>query len=99
MSFPAKGILIINGWAGRREIPVLIVGETPKRYRIQAIQPIKLVGRYIESGETNLVPQNAIDFECEVCGAFIGCFPSLCPSCEDDCIGDITCSKQHGGAR
>lgn len=54
-------ILCIDGWAGRTETPVLIIGETPKRYRIRAIERTKLAGaRWLYRGETALVPKSAI---------------------------------------
>ena len=34
-------ILCLDGWAGRLEYPVEIIGETPKRYRIRALVDIK----------------------------------------------------------
>ena len=57
-----NGLLCLNGWAGRTETPVEIVGETPKRYRIRASQRTKLAGRnrWLESGETVLVPKSAV---------------------------------------
>lgn len=59
------GYLGLDGWAGRREHKVEVIGETPKRYRIRAIERTKLAGRcrWLYAGETALVPKYAIRFE------------------------------------
>lgn len=60
-----KALLLTDDWAGRHETPVLVVGETPKRYRIRAADHfgVKLGGRqrWLRSG-TTLVPKTAIRF-------------------------------------
>lgn len=60
--YPYSAELGLNGWAGLTWTPCLVVGETPKRYRIKAIQRMKLSGRdrWIEAGETALVPKTAL---------------------------------------
>lgn len=56
-------VLCMDGWAGRSEQPVVVVGETPKRYRIRATERTRLPGnRWIEAGETTLVPRYAVKF-------------------------------------
>ena len=57
-----RSALCLNGWEGRTETPVFIIGETAKRYRIRAIQRTKLAGRnrWLDSGETALVPKSAV---------------------------------------
>jgi hypothetical protein len=41
------GKLVLDGWAGRERIPVEIVGETPKRYRVRLLAAaLVLVPRY-----------------------------------------------------
>ena len=57
-----NAVLCLNGWEGRTETPVEIVGETPKRYRIRANKRIKLAGRnrWLEIGQTALVPKYAV---------------------------------------
>lgn len=59
-----EGYIQIDGWGGRTESRVLVIGETPKRYRIQAIARTKLAGRdrYLNAGETALVPKRAVSF-------------------------------------
>ena len=54
--------LCFDGWAGARRTPIIIVGETPKRYRIRVEARTKLAGRnrWIEPGETKLVPKSAV---------------------------------------
>jgi hypothetical protein len=56
--------LLMDGWEGRTEQAVLVVGETPKRYRIKAVARTKLAGRcrWISAGETALVPKYAVRF-------------------------------------
>lgn len=56
--------LLMDGWEGRTEQPILVVGETPQRYRIKAVARTKLAGRcrWIYTGETALVPKHAVRF-------------------------------------
>ncbi|MDQ6900234.1 MAG: hypothetical protein M3072_12125 [Candidatus Dormibacteraeota bacterium] len=51
-----------NGWAGRSSQEVLVVEETAKRYRIQAITRTRLAGRrrWLDPGQTALVPKHAV---------------------------------------
>ncbi len=62
MTFPFNALLCLNGWHGRSEEPVIVIGETPKRYRIQAIKRTACAGRcrWLEAGETCLVPKRAV---------------------------------------
>ncbi len=58
-----EGFLILSGWAGRWKQAVRIVGETPKKYRIEPVdKPVRLAGkqRYLHLGETILVPKHAV---------------------------------------
>ena len=61
---PRVAHLMLDGWAGVSRQPVEVIGETPTRYRIQARQRTKLAGRsrWIEAGETALVPKHAVRF-------------------------------------
>jgi len=54
------GMLLMNG--GRMETRVRVIGETLTRFRIQAIERTRLAGRsrYLEPGDTLLVPKYAI---------------------------------------
>jgi len=56
------GTLHIDGWAGRIDQRVDVVGETRTRYRIRAIERTKLAGRgrWLHRGETALVPKAAV---------------------------------------
>ena len=56
------GELCLQSWAGFRKTRVEIVGETPKRYRIRALKPTQLAGRYrsILPGQMALVPKRAV---------------------------------------
>ena len=57
-----RGILKLDGWAGTTLQPIIVVAETPKRYRIRAEQETRLAGRcrYLRPGETVLVPKDAV---------------------------------------
>ena len=48
--------------SGYHETPVLVVGETPKQCRIEAIERMRLAGRMrlLNPGERALVPRYAI---------------------------------------
>ena len=63
------GFLCFNDWAGYREEPVRVVGETPTRYRIEADKTILLAGRdrYLMPGRTVLVPKKAVIFKDKPC--------------------------------
>lgn len=59
-------LLLLDGWAGRREFEVSVVGETSRRLRIRNDQlfPVPLAGRnpWLPPGATALVPHHAIRF-------------------------------------
>ena len=61
---PAK--LHLDGWCGRTKQDVIVVGETPKRYRIRPAgdRSVRLAGRSrsLRPGDTALVPKRAITF-------------------------------------
>jgi len=61
-SIPA--LLHLTGYAGNTISYVRVVGETPKRYRIESDTAIRLAGRnrWLEPGTTALVPKHAISF-------------------------------------
>jgi hypothetical protein len=50
--------LCFNDWAGFYTLPVFVVGETPKRYRIEALQDMRMAGRnrYLRAGQCALAP-------------------------------------------
>ena len=60
--FPRMGYLILQGWEGRTETRCEVLEETPKRYRIKALIGMRLggPGRWLDKGETALVPKRAI---------------------------------------
>jgi hypothetical protein len=54
-------VLCLNGWAGREEYPVEIVGETPTRYRVRLLMDVRLPGnRPARYGDIVLAPKYAI---------------------------------------
>lgn len=61
-NFPRQGYLNLDGWSGISSTLVEVVGATPKRLRIRAIEKTRLAGRWrwLEPGETALVPLRAI---------------------------------------
>lgn len=62
----ARAWLCLDGWAGRSETEVQVVGETPTRWRITPLgkEALRLGGRrrYVEVGMTVLVPKRAVRF-------------------------------------
>lgn len=54
--------LRMDGWAGRHDYAVMVVGETPKKYRIKAVMDTKLPRRMLRAGDEALVPKHAIKF-------------------------------------
>lgn len=60
---PAK--LWLNSWAGLHSEPVIVIAETAKRYRIRVEQRTKIAGRdrWLNVGETALVPKHSVRFE------------------------------------
>lgn len=62
--YPRRGLLSRQGWHGTSGTVVLVVGETPTRYRIRALEETRLAGnrRTLAAGEEALVPKRAITF-------------------------------------
>lgn len=58
-------LLCLQGWDGYSETPVVVVGATPTKFRIRALDRTKLGGRsrWLYRGETALVPKHAIKFD------------------------------------
>lgn len=69
-------VLTLQTWAGVLKQPVIVVGETPQRYRITpaGTTPVRLAGRlrHLPPGETALVPKNAVSVTGSACGEAIG---------------------------
>lgn len=59
-----EAYLLTDSYAGRSEQPVMIVGETPKRYRIKAVVRTRMPGRcrWLYIGDMALVPKTAVRF-------------------------------------
>jgi hypothetical protein len=57
-------VVCVNSWAGRLEHPCRVVGETPKRWRIEVDKPTLLPPRNSElrPGQQRLVPKTAVRF-------------------------------------
>ena len=60
-TFPAKGRVRFQSWAGIRSVPVTVLGETPKRYRVRYEEAMG--GNYSgAAGAIRLVPKYAVAF-------------------------------------
>jgi hypothetical protein len=56
-----SAVLLLNGWSGRSEHPIELVGETPKRYRVRLLCDVRLPSRRQgRAGDVILVPKHAI---------------------------------------
>lgn len=57
-------VVCTDSYAGRQEHPCRVVGETPKRYRIEVDQPTALPPQFslLMPGTPKLVPKRAIRF-------------------------------------
>lgn len=55
--------IFLQGWGGATKQKVELVGETPKKYRIRALELTKLAGRarWIAPGQEALVPKTAVE--------------------------------------
>lgn len=55
----------MNGWAGYSETPCIVVGSTPKRYRVKLTRRCRLPGRgrWGHAGEVVLMPKAAVRLE------------------------------------
>ena len=52
-----------NGYFGRLSKQAVVVGETPKRYRVRWLDEVK--SRKIRPGDITLVPKHAVEFLAE----------------------------------
>lgn len=58
-----QAYVAVDSWSGRHDYAVIVVGETPKRYRIQAVMEMRLPNRkHLKVGDTALVPKRAVRF-------------------------------------
>lgn len=63
-------LVLAHPWAGAQSRTLVeIVGETPRRFRIRAIERTRLAGRlrYIDAGQEALVPKHAVRDRCQRC--------------------------------
>lgn len=61
-SDPRAALVLVDGWAGRREIPCMVVGETAARYRVKFEKEVCLPGRVLAPRQIALVPKFAVRF-------------------------------------
>ncbi len=54
--------LRLDAWNGITSQEVLVVGETPRSYRVQGLTEARLAGRHrwLKSGQTALVPKHPV---------------------------------------
>ncbi len=73
----AHGWLVLQGWDGVSRTRVDVVGTTPTRYRIRAVERTRLGGRsrWLDPGAVALVPKGAIRDNCERCAGTKGGVP------------------------
>lgn len=70
---PRPAILHTDGWGGRQQQACVVIGETPKRYRVRAVLGSELrlpfrgsgIRKILPSGSA-LVPKSAVTFEAEL---------------------------------
>ena len=75
-SYPRLATITLGGWHGLSEHEVLVVGQTPTRYRIRALTRTRLAGRYRYLAPTHeaLITRKAVTFLdkpwliCGLCG-------------------------------
>ena len=61
-TFPRKAWLCFNDWAGFHKTAIVLIGETPQKFRITSTVPIKLAGRnrFLSPYRSTLVPKGAV---------------------------------------
>jgi hypothetical protein len=71
---PVDGLLVISGWHGATAYRVSVIGMTPHRFRIRALEPLRLPrrGRTLAIGDVALVPKTAVRVTGPVSKAVIG---------------------------
>jgi hypothetical protein len=54
----------LHGWHGITWSPCVVIGETPKRYRVRLMQACRLAGRmnFGAAGDIVLLPKSAVRF-------------------------------------
>jgi len=62
MKTATRGWLQLDGWQGRTQQEVEVVGETATKVRVRALTCTRLAGRRrsLEPGQTALVPRHAV---------------------------------------
>ncbi len=66
MKTPETSTVRIQSWAGVRTVPVEIIGETPKCYRVRVLaEASRWPGRnrFVEKGDVRLVPKHYVQKE------------------------------------
>lgn len=60
-SIEEPGVLLVDGWAGRREIPVRILpGKGRKWIRVRLLAPARLRNRACREGDVVTVPAGSV---------------------------------------
>jgi hypothetical protein len=90
------GWLCLQGWHGFSRQRVEIVGETPKKWRIRAIERTRLAGpRWLEPHAVTTVPKHAVRDNCEGCRGIKGGVPGN----ENVIDGRVLCDYCHAASQ
>jgi len=58
-----EAVIVTDSYAGIVRHPCVVIGETPKKYRVRMKQRTRLPRcRWVYAGEITLVPKSAVDF-------------------------------------
>jgi hypothetical protein len=56
--------LVVDGWTGRRKVPVNIIGETAEGFQIEALERVFLPGRgVLKEGQSAFVSRSIVTLE------------------------------------
>jgi hypothetical protein len=57
----SRAVIALDGWAGRIDVPVTVLGATRTRYRVRLEEEARLPGRrHRAAGAVVLVPKHAV---------------------------------------
>jgi hypothetical protein len=64
MEMRMSGFLVVDGWTGRRKVPINIIGETADGFQIEALERVFLPGRGIlKEGQSAFVSRKIVTLE------------------------------------
>jgi hypothetical protein len=61
---PKPAVVRCDSWAGRYDVPVDVIGETPARYRVRVLDNARWPGRNqsVKPGDIKLCPKRVVRF-------------------------------------